>query len=101
MRHLIDSSVGRFRLVGFAEGASLLFLLMVAMPLKYWFGYPQAVKVGGWIHGILFIQYLYQAYILKEELNWHFKILCIAIIAAFVPFGTFIFDKWLKNQPHE
>ncbi len=100
MRSLIDSSLGRFRLIGFAEGASLLFLVVIAMPLKYFAQYPQAVKLGGLIHGIFFIQYLYQAYVVKEDKNWSHKTLAIACFVAFLPFGTFIFDKWLKKQPH-
>ncbi|MEN9600051.1 MAG: hypothetical protein RL596_2372 [Bacteroidota bacterium] len=98
MRNLIDSTLGRLRLIGFAEGISLLVLLCIAMPLKYFAGNPIPVKICGWIHGILFIQYLYQAYSAKEEYNWPISRLFIAFIAAFLPFGTFIFDNWLKKQ---
>ena len=98
MRHLIDSALGRFRLIGYAEGVSFLLLLCIAMPIKYLAGNPYPVKVGGWIHGILFIQYMYQAYVVKEEYNWEIKRLLLAVIAAFIPFGPFIFHKWLNKQ---
>lgn len=98
MRHLIKSPLGRFRLIGYAEGISLLILLSIAMPIKYLAGNPYPVKVGGWIHGVLFILYLYHTYIVKEEYHWQISRLLLAIIAAFIPFGTFAFDKWLKKQ---
>lgn len=100
MRSLIDSSLGRFRLIGFVEGASLLFLLIIALPLKYFTAYPYILKQAGLIHGIFFIQYLYQAYVVKEDKNWSFKTLSLAWFVALLPFGTFIFDNWLKKQPH-
>jgi integral membrane protein len=98
MRKLIDSTIGRLRLIGFAEGTSLLVLLGIAMPLTYCTGNPAPVKVCGWTHGILFILYIYQAYTAKEEYNWTYKSFFYALLAAFFPFGTFIFDTWLKKQ---
>jgi integral membrane protein len=45
----------RFRMIGIAEGISFLVLLLVAMPLKYFFNFPEAVKVVGWAHGALLL----------------------------------------------
>ncbi len=87
-----------FSKIGYAEGISLLVLLGIAMPLKYLAGYPLAVKYTGWAHGLLFVAYLTLALWVKEQKNWPFKYLIYAFLAAFFPFGTFIFDKWLKKQ---
>jgi len=84
------------RTIGIVEGISLLSLLFVAMPLKYLAHRPEFVTVVGWIHGFLFILFMTVAYIVYEKLNWPFKKLAQAFIAAFLPFGTFIFDKQLK-----
>ena len=84
------------RRIGIIEGVSLLVLLFVAMPMKYFAGMPQVVTVVGWIHGFLFILFMTVAYIVYEKLNWPFKKLVQAFVAAFLPFGTFIFDKQLK-----
>lgn len=94
----MQSSLPLFRKIGIAEGISLLVLLFIAMPLKYFAGIPEAVKYTGWIHGILFIAYCGMAYMVREEKNWPFKMLVYAFIAAFLPFGTFLFDKKLKND---
>jgi len=91
------SSLPLFRKIGIAEGISLLLLLGIAMPLKYFAGIPEAVKFTGWAHGILFIAYGWFAYIVREEKQWPFRMLVWAFLAAFFPFGTFIFDKKLKS----
>jgi integral membrane protein len=88
----------RFRLIGIAEGISFLFLLLVAMPLKYLFHTPEAVKIFGWIHGLLFISFIYFAFevmgAFKKPIGWFAK----AFAAAILPFGTFIFDRQLKKE---
>ena len=86
------------RTIGIIEGFSLLVLLFVAMPLKYYANMPKVVTVVGWIHGFLFILFMTVAYIVYEKRNWPFKKLILAFIAAFFPFGTFIFDKKLKSE---
>jgi len=73
------------------EGSSLLLLLFVAMPLKYYAGMSEAVKIIGPIHGVLFLVFvvLLFSHAAKRELNL-VKTL-IGFIASFIPFGTFIF----------
>ena len=94
---MATSWIKALRKIGIIEGISLLFLLFVAMPLKYFADMPKVVTVVGWIHGFLFILFMTVAYIVYEKLNWPFKKLIFAFIAAFLPFGTFIFDKQLKS----
>jgi integral membrane protein len=92
------NTLHRFRMIGIAEGISFLVLLLIAMPLKYFFNFPQAVKYVGWAHGALFVAYLFLALnvfaVLKKPFLWLVK----AGIAAFIPLGTFIFDKKLKRE---
>ena len=44
----------RLRLLSFTEGVSTLLLFGVAMPLKYLWDMPMAVRIVGMIHGALF-----------------------------------------------
>jgi integral membrane protein len=92
------TSLGRFRLIGITEGYSYLILLGIAMPLKYMFGIPIAVKLVGWIHGILFILYVAALINVKFDLNWTITKSLKAFIAALIPFGTFILDKELVEE---
>jgi integral membrane protein len=86
------------RITGFIEGLSLLILMGVAMPLKYLAGMPLAVKIVGWIHGVLFVVYVMMAMMVALDKGWTLKRLATAFIAAFLPFGTFIFDKSLMRE---
>ena len=88
----------RFRMIGIAEGISFLVLLLIAMPLKYFLNFPQAVKYVGWLHGALFVAYIYFALTVFTALKKSFLWLVKAGIAAFVPLGTFIFDRELKKE---
>lgn len=87
-----------FRIVGWIEGASLLALFFIAMPIKYILGIPEATKLAGSIHGFLFIAYILLAFQTASALKWPKKILTNAILGAIVPFGTFIFDKKYLTQ---
>ena len=86
----------RFRMVAIAEGISFLILLLIAMPLKYMFDIPQAVKFLGWVHGALFVTFIYCAFAVftafKKEFSWLGKV----FLASVIPFGTFILDRELK-----
>jgi len=91
------SKLHLLRYSALTEGVSWLMLLFIAMPLKYVWGDPSFVKVVGMAHGVLFIalvMLLIQTFI-DEEIN---KKEAIKIfIASFIPFGTFITDKSLRE----
>jgi integral membrane protein len=90
--------LNRFRMIGIAEGISFLVLLLIAMPLKYFMQIPEAVKYTGWIHGILFITFLYFAFEVMGSLNKNFLWFTKAFAAAIIPLGTFFFDRQLKKE---
>jgi integral membrane protein len=85
-------------MVGIAEGISFLILLFIAMPLKYFAGFPLAVTIVGALHGILFIAFMVMAWEVKNGLHKSFKWFVICFIAAILPFGTFVLDKGLKKE---
>jgi integral membrane protein len=97
-KEVLLKQLHRFRMVAIAEGISFLFLLCIAMPLKYMLDIPEAVKIVGWIHGALFVTFIYFAFEIftsfKKEILWLGK----AILASIIPFGTFIFDRELKME---
>jgi integral membrane protein len=90
--------VGRLRAAGLAEGISFLLLLGVAMPLKYAAGYPLAVRIVGWIHGLLFIFYCYALFEVATERSWSFKRSAKFFVAALLPFGPFVMDRELRAE---
>ncbi|WP_268034119.1 DUF3817 domain-containing protein [Algoriphagus sp. PAP.12] len=90
----------RFKWISLIEGASFLILLFIAMPLKYMFDMPIAVTYMGWIHGVLFILYIYTVFPTASKLKWDFSRTLFALIASVLPFGPFIFDRNLKKSQH-
>lgn len=89
--------VTRFRNIAIAEGISFLVLLLVAMPLKYLMGMELAVKVVGWVHGLLFIGYWILAIPLFTKLKWDVERIVGLGLASILPFGTFVMErKWLR-----
>jgi integral membrane protein len=84
-----------FRIIGYLEGTSFLLLLFVAMPLKYAYGMPTAVKYVGWVHGVLFMLYLASLTYVQAEKNWPARRTLLAAIAAVLPFGPFVFHRSL------
>lgn len=87
-----------FRATAALEGLSYILLLFVAMPIKYWLGDEQYVKLLGMPHGILFVAYIIMAFLIKPYESWANKDFGIILIASIFPFGTFYIDwKYLKN----
>ena len=68
------------------------------MPIKYGLGNPYPVKIVGMAHGILFILYVIFLIQAAMEYDWPFKKSLLAFIAAFLPFGPFIFDRKLAKE---
>ena len=58
-----------FRIVAFLEGVSYILLLFIAVPIKYWGGDEQYVKLLGKPHGILFICYIIMCFIVVKHKN--------------------------------
>lgn len=78
-----------------AEGASLLLLFGVAMPLKYGLGYEHATWWPGLAHGVLFIAYVASLGIVGRVEGWSIPRLVLGFVASFVPLGTFVFERRL------
>ena len=95
MNRSIFTTLGRFRLLSLSEGVSFLVLLGVAMPLKYFAGFPEVVEVVGMMHGVLFILYLLAALNLVIAERWSFLWLGKAFVAAVLPFGPFVLEARL------
>lgn len=91
------SPIRIFRVTGFIEGTSLVVLLFLAMPLKYFAGLPEVVTVVGSLHGGLFCLYLLIIGYVTIAIRWDWKWVVVAFLAAFVPFGNYILDGRLKK----
>jgi integral membrane protein len=89
------------RIIGILEGISYLVLLGIAMPLKYIYAIPEAVKFTGWAHGVLFMAFIPAVFMARKMMNWNFIWTALALTASLIPLGTFILDKYLVKREKE
>ena len=95
---MLNSVIGRLRLIGMIEGVSFLLLLGIAMPLKYLADMPTAVLVVGSIHGGLFLLYLVALAHAKYVRNWSIAKWFPPLVASVLPFGPFVVDGRLRRE---
>jgi integral membrane protein len=84
------------RRVGLVEAVSFLLLLGVAMPLKYLAGFPLAVKIVGWAHGILFMVFGLALLRVWITARWPFGRVVLVFVAALLPCGPFVIDRRMR-----
>lgn len=84
------------RLASIIEGASLLALVGIAMPLKYGLGIPEAVQVTGMAHGVLFLGLLLVLLIALIEQTLPFRVVFVVGLLSVVPFGFLIADRMIN-----
>lgn len=87
-----------YRKTAVIEGVSYLVLLFIAMPLKYFFNIPDAVKYFGWIHGILFLLFFASLAIASIKYRWSLGRIAIYLVASVLPFVPFFLDKKLAKE---
>lgn len=85
-------------LMALVEAASLVALVLIAMPLKYMADLPIAVKIVGPIHGLLFLWTL--GFLLFVLLRGQLPILksLVFFIAMFIPFAGLLTHRMVDQR---
>lgn len=83
---------GGLRIASLLEAATLLLLLLVAVPLKHLYGIPLAVKIMGPVHGLAFVAFVWVAIqtIAARPADWSRAEVCRLLLGAVLPFGGFL-----------
>lgn len=93
MTKYFTTKIGRLRLYAFLEGLSLLLLVFIAVPLKYYFDNHSWVEYLGPVHGGLFVLFVVKVLLVSIQDNWNFFWRTfLVIVSSFIPFGTFYID---------
>ena len=87
-----------WRLSALSEGVSYLLLLFVAMPMKYMYDLPTAVRIVGSLHGALFIVFIALLIAVFAKKTMTFRQCVAAFVASVLPFGAFAFDHYIKQR---
>lgn len=94
----MDKSFRNFLIIGKTEGISYLLLLFVAMPMKYIWNMPEAVRIMGMAHGVLFVLFMFSISGLWGQKKFDFKQSFYAFILSLLPFGTFYLKRLIPAQ---
>ena len=99
MKALIQTKIGRLRILAFLEGLSFLLLVFIGVPMKYYFHNPMGSKIIGPIHGALFLLFIFNTISVGVEENWKFSTTTWKVlIASVLPFGTFYIDHAILKK---
>lgn len=92
------TQIRRMRAISCVEGATLVVLVGVAVPLKHLASLPMATAIMGPIHGVAFMLY---AWMLSQTLyafEWSRSETIWMVVAAFIPFGGFVSERVLARR---
>ena len=87
--------LNKLRVLGVIEGISTLVLFGIAMPLKYVYDMPLAVRIAGSLHGFLFIALCLANSIALDRVPLPRKLALAGVVGAVFPFGPFVVERWL------
>ena len=93
-----NDTFSRFRIISIIEGLSYLILVFIAMPLKYMFNYPIAVKIVGMSHGVLFILFFVALAMAMNRYKWKFLGFQL-FVYSLLPFGFILIEKIIMKNP--
>ncbi|WP_373883716.1 DUF3817 domain-containing protein [Acinetobacter pittii] len=80
------------------ETISLLLLVVVAVPLKYFNGWDTGVHFMGPIHGLTFFTYIWFAVQMLAESKWTPLELLRLVVVTLIPFGVYFNLSFIKNK---
>lgn len=92
----MNHPVSFLRRVGLVEAVSFLVLLFIAMPLKYAWGMPQAVRIFGSVHGGLFVLFCFALWRVLHHTHWSMSRAAFVFAASVLPFGSFLIDRRMR-----
>lgn len=87
-----------FQQVALWEALSTVVLFFVAMPLKYFAGIPEAVRVAGSIHGFLVVIFVILLIMCWQTFNWKFSRVVKYFIISLIPIVSFWVEKDVKKD---
>jgi len=87
-----------YRVVAIAEAVTWT-LLIAGLLLKYVFDAGDVgVRVGGSIHGFVFLAYAATAVLVGVNQHWRVGLIAFGVLTAIVPYATIPFDRWLEKN---
>lgn len=89
----------RFRVLTLIQGASMLVMVFISIPMKHIWNIPQVVFAVGLINGELIIAYIPALVHVFFHDKWKISQGLFALITPFIPFAPFFLDVKLRRYP--
>lgn len=83
------------------EGATLLLLVFIAVPLKRLADMPEMVSILGPIHGGAFVLYALMVVIITARAPWTKQETGLLLLAALIPLGAWMVRGMLQRKQRE
>jgi len=97
----MKNPIGVLRATALIEGGSFLALLFLAMPLKYIWEHPMAVRIVGAVHGGLWLAFCVMLVYATIIARWPLGRAALLFVAALIPFGPWLVDRRMKQYEAE
>jgi len=97
----MKNPIGVLRATALIEGGSFLVLLFLAMPLKYIWEQPMAVRIVGAVHGGLWLALCVMLVYATIIARWPLGRAALLFVAALIPFGPWLVDRRMKQYEAE
>jgi integral membrane protein len=94
----IATALQRYRVMAYVVGTLLVLLVLVAMPLKYWSGFPGPVAVLGTAHGWLYALFAIATVDLALRSRWKPVSAVLVLLAGTVPFLSFFAERTVTRK---
>jgi integral membrane protein len=93
----VNPALRTLRWASWAEGATLLLLMLVAVPLKRLADWPLGVSVMGPIHGAAFVGYGLMVMLHAGKGHLSARAVPLLMLAAFIPFGAWFVGSLFRT----
>ena len=80
------------------EASTLIVLVGIGMPLKYFGSFGYAVKIIGPIHGVVWLLYMWVVLATVSLKMWKTSDVARLVVSSVLPFGGFVTAKWIEKQ---
>ena len=97
----MNNPIAILRRTALIEGVSFLVLLFLAMPLKYIWDQPMAVRIVGSAHGALWVIFCALLFYTMIVAKWPLGRAALLFVAALIPFGPWLVDRRMKQYEAE
>lgn len=92
------SSLNIFRIISYIEGLSYIFLVFIAMPMKYLYENAAIVKTLGMAHGVLFVFFIFALWKYKKDNSLEKEVIVDYFVYSLTPFGFILIESALKKS---